>query len=196
MVTSPAILGRRILITGDVNSGKTTLSRLMVEALCLDGFGPEIAIVDCAPEVPRQIALARGVSGVGGKLAYPPDMAVLYLADHIAAPRLSTNTEEEAVVVAAANKARIDVLLDRFAASGRQILFINDVTLYLQAGDVRELTNRIAGASTVVANGYRGTRLGTGILSRREAAELTTLSTLFPYHVALPGATPEEVLGL
>jgi hypothetical protein len=195
MVTSPAIVGRRILITGDVNSGKTTLSRLMVETLCLDGFGPAMAIVDCAPEVPRQVALARGVSGVGGKLAYPPGMGVLYLTDHIAAPRLSTNTEEEALVVAAANRARIDVLLDRFAASGREILFINDVTLYLQAGDATKLADRIAGASTVVANGYRGTRLGAGILSRREAAELVALAVLFPYHVALPGVTPEEVLG-
>jgi hypothetical protein len=194
MVSPAAILGKRILITGDVNSGKTTLTRQIMEVLCEAALSPRMVIVDCAPEIPQDVALARGISGVGGKLFPPHGTEALYLTTTIKAPRLSTSTEDEAVLVAGENRSRIDALFDDFSLSGRDILLINDITLYLHAGEALHLVDLISPAKTVVANGYRGARLGTGVLSQREARELEVLLRYFPYHVSLPGSTLEEIL--
>lgn len=189
------MLGKRILITGDVNSGKTTLARQLLESFCSAGLAPRIAIVDMAPEVPEEIALARGIKGVGGKLFPAPVCdGSLYLSAAVRPPRLMSKSEGEALSIAERNKQSLDVLLDRFSASGRDVLFVNDISMYVQAGDASMLLDRTRGASTVVANGYYGRRLGTGALSAREATQMDLLIAAFPFHVRLPGQCLEDVL--
>ena len=133
------------------------------------------------------------MQGVGGKLTAPCE-GVAYLAAPIRPPRLTAKTEAEALLLARENAATIDRLLEEFQGSGRDILFINDVSMYLQAGSADELLRRIEPARTVVANGYYGRKLGGGALSAREAEEMTKLIAAFTYHVTLPGHTIEEAL--
>ena len=194
MVEPPSILGKRILITGEVNTGKTTLTRNILESLCQAGAAARIVIVDMAPEIPEEIALKKGVQGVGGKLIPIGLDEIVYLATRIKPPRLSSKTEEEALIIAEGNRTSIDDLLRRFQQTGRDILFLNDLSMYLQMGSAGDLLEWIRPASTVVANGYYGRKLGTGVLSIREAAEMALLMRAFSYHVRLPGQSLEEVL--
>jgi hypothetical protein len=107
---------------------------------------------------------------------------------------LSSRTEEEALVIAGENKTKIDDLLNRFQQSGRDILFINDLSMYLQAGNAQDLLQWIQKTPTVIANGYYGQKLGTGILSAREAKEMEVLIASFPYHFMMPESSLNDIL--
>ena len=48
----PDIVGKRLIITGEINTGKTTLSRAVMESLCRRGLSARIIVVDMAPEIP------------------------------------------------------------------------------------------------------------------------------------------------
>jgi hypothetical protein len=137
-----------------------------------------------APEIPEKIAVERNMRGIGGKLTPPCEAA--YLASSLLPPRLTAKSAEEAFLIAAENARKIDCLLEEFRAGGRDILFINDVSMYLQAGSTDELLRRIEPAGTVVANGYYGGKLGGGALSARETEEMKKLIAAFAYHVRLP----------
>ncbi len=188
----PDILNKRIIITGEVNTGKTTLSRAIVESLCRTGLSSRIIVVDMAPEIPEKIARERGMAGVGGKLA--PSDDVVHLAALLRPPRLTAKCEEEAFFIAAENAQKIDLMLEEFQKSGRDILFVNDVSMYLQTRPAEELLRKTAPARTVVANGYYGSKLGKGALSAHETKEMERLVAAFGYHVRLPGQTLEEAL--
>ena len=187
-IRPPDVLGRRILITGDINTGKTTLSKAILDALCASRLSSRIAVVDMAPEIPEEVAVERDVLGVGGKLL-SDDKEVLYLASPLRPPRLSARTEKEALLIAEENREKIAVLLKTFASSGRDILFVNDVSLYLHAGTTERLMRYMAAATTIVANGYYGEKLGSGIVSLREATEMRKLIDAFLCHITLPAAS-------
>ena len=116
----------------------------------------------------------------------PPDSDVLDLRTHLHAPRLSSATEAEAEEKAAHNARAIEALFDRFPqpGSGRDVLFVNDVTLYLQAGCASTLIGKIgrADVTTLVVNGYWGQRLGDSALSRREREQTRRLREHFANH--------------
>jgi hypothetical protein len=182
-------LGKRLLILGDVNTGKTTLCHQWLVQLCQQGLGARIALIDMAPHIPQALALERGIVGAGGSLTPPPSSCVLDLRTHLDAPRLSSSSEAEAMAKAARNAKAIEALLEQLPGSRRDILFINDVTLYLQAGLAVDLLKHIAkaGITTLVVNGYWGDRLGGGELTRREKAETQRLRQSF----ALKGSVLE-----
>jgi hypothetical protein len=172
-------LGRKLLIVGDVNTGKTTLARRILEDFCARGLGPRIAVLDFAPHISEQLAALRGLRGVGGHLDAPADCAALTIREQLEPPRLSSATEAEAMHKAARNKALIDAAWRGVDAQARDILLINDVSMYLQAGNADELIARFAAADTVIANGYFGERLGGGELTRRERAQMERLRAWF-----------------
>ena len=143
-------------------------------------------VLDLAPDIPPTLAQARGLAGAGGYLLSPPDSGVLDLRTHLHAPRLSSATEAEAEEKAAHNARAIEALFDRFPqpGSGRDVLFVNDVTLYLQAGCASTLIGKIgrADVTTLVVNGYWGQRLGDSALSRREREQTRRLREHFASH--------------
>lgn len=173
--------GKKLLVTGDVNTGKTTLCRQWLVQLCQQGLGARTTVIDLAPNIPRALALERGVLGAGGCLVPPLDSGVLDLRTHLDAPRLSSTSEAQAMAKAVRNAGAINTLLAQFSCSGRDILFINDVTLYLQAGSTVALLKCISqtGITTLVVNGYCGERLGGGELTRREKTEMELLRQSF-----------------
>ncbi len=179
------VLGKWILITGDVNTGKTTLAKAILDAMCESLLSSRITIIDMAPVIPEEVALEHAIKGVGGRLL-SDEHDVLYLSARLRGPRLSSKTEEEALLIAGENREKIEDLLKVFERSGRDILFINDVSIYLHAGDADGLLRSIGTATTVVANGYYGEKLGGGIVSAREASEMRKLIARFPCHITLP----------
>ena len=173
-------LSRKTLILGDVNTGKTTLTRTVLEALlCRQDLEGRIAIVDMAPEVPEKLANEKGLIGVGGKLMPPEGHDILYLGGHFEPPRLSSKTEEEAMEKAQQNRRIIEGLFRKLNLQSRDILLVNDVSMYLQAGTTENLTRWLDQAATVIANGYWGKRLGGGTLTERERTETAKLKTYF-----------------
>ncbi len=150
---------------GDVNTGKTMMTKdLLDEAIKLDPS--EVTVIDMAPK----LSIVKGFS-FGGALLEPRDYDVLCLMpDEIRTPRLSARTSEELLQLATHNKQKIERLLYEFQAHPSRILFINDVSIYLQSGKLERLWDTIKLAETVVANGYLGTRLeedlGTGVSTR------------------------------
>jgi len=172
-------LNRKTLILGDVNTGKTTLTRKVLEALCRQDLGKRIAIVDMAPEVPEKLAYEKGLIGVGGKLTPPEGHDILYLGGHFEPPRLSSKTEEEAMEKARQNQRIVEGLFRKLNFQLRDILLVNDVSMYLQAGTTESLTRWLDQATTVIANGYWGKRLGGGTLSERERIETMKIKAYF-----------------
>ncbi len=172
-------LHRKTLILGDVNTGKTTLTRKVLEAFCRKGLGQRIAIVDMAPEFKTNPAGGHELAGVGGNLTPPEGRGVLYLGGRFEPPRLSSKTEEEALRKARINQFKIELLLHEVDYHKRDILFINDASMYLQTGIAEELIKRIVAPETAVVNGYWGDRLGGGKLSERERAEMAKLKSYF-----------------
>ena len=182
MTTLPGgeCLGKRILVIGDVNTGKTTLCKRWLTELCQQGLGARIALIDMAPTIPPELALKRGIVGAGGKLRAPEGSEVLDLRAYLEPPRLSSSSEGEALEKAERNAQLIDALLRRLEPQ-RNILFINDVTLFLQARSAASLIEsaRFDRKTTLVVNGYRGERLGGGALTRHETAEMSELEKAF-----------------
>ena len=173
-------LGKRILVIGDVNTGKTTLCKRWLSELCQQGLGPRIALLDLAPTISHELALKRGIVGAGGELRAPEGSQVLDLRAHLEPPRLSSSSEGEALEKAERNAQLIDALLRRLEPQ-RDILFINDVTLFLQARNAASLIEAAGfdSRTTLVVNGYRGERLGGGALTRQETAEMSELEKVF-----------------
>lgn len=172
-------LDKKTLILGDVNSGKTTLCREILEDFCRQGLGGRIAVVDLAPEIPEEILRSRGLKGVGGRLLPPAGSGVVYLHVPVIAPRLTSATEQEALEKARRNRELIEGVFRQVEALGRDILLVNDVSLYLQAGDPERLAGLLDRAATAVVNGYFGRTLGPGELSRREREAMEKIAAWF-----------------
>ncbi|MGQ9680746.1 MAG: energy coupling factor transporter S component ThiW [Candidatus Bathyarchaeia archaeon] len=159
--------GRKVLIQGDVGSGKTALTRrLLTEALTKEAPS-DITVIDMAPE-----GVVRDGVVIGGRLLKSPNKGVRLLNAEIYTPRLTAKTPGELQELADLNREKVEELFEAFIEEPSRILFINDVSIYLQRGDLEKLIGTINKAETVIVNGYYGERLredlGTGISMREK----------------------------
>ncbi len=165
------IIGLKWLIVGDVGTGKTRLTADMLRRLIRHGHGPDITVIDMAPDLP---------GGVGAPITKYVRIRgrVRYLRpERVYAPRLMSASREEVVRLAEENRRLIDPLLDEYLRNPTPILVVNDSTIYLHAGDPGRLERCIKASRTAVVNAYYGKRLeddqGSGIsLREREAVRL------------------------
>lgn len=152
-------LNRQTLIAGDVNSGKTTKTTTVLEQFLHAGYGEQIAVLDLSPDP---------VQGIGGKLPLGPGTPVMYLTTQIIAPRLMGRDAEHTLELAAENARKIEGLFAEFAGQKRDILFVNDATLYLQAGNYDLFLETLAKSSTRIINAYYGITFADSELTKRE----------------------------
>lgn len=157
-------LGRKVLIRGDVGAGKTKLTaKLLREAIAL-GYSREITVIDMAPEM--EIIDGKPIGGRLLESDRPRD--IRYLAPlRVEMPRVKAASAEELRHLIHLNAERIRPLLEAYLKAPTPILFINDVSIYLQSGCLHPLTDVIESAETAIINGYYGEYLaedlGTGI---------------------------------
>jgi adenylate kinase family enzyme len=192
------LLGRKLLIVGDVGSGKTELTaRLLKEAITSVGL-TNVTAVDMAPERTQFNGIMIGgrlidfMNGVTG-------MRVLVPAERVHAPRVEGHTADEVANFSKQNAESIEKLLDQYSAKPTLVLFINDVSMYLQAGRIHTLMKTLALAETLVVNCYEGVALqedrDSGV-SQREREGLATLKGAMDYVLTLdttvPSASQEE----
>ena len=117
----------------------------------------------------------ESVKGIGGKLKIEGHESIRYLTAPIVAPRLSGKTPQEVQTLALENARVIDDIFVTYLKNPSKILFINDVSIYLQAGDLEKLLTYISSTPTVIMNGYFGSSLGGGALGQRERKNMEEL---------------------
>lgn len=152
-------MNRRTIILGDVNSGKTSQTLNILNLFIKAGHSEKIAILDLAP---------GNIQGIGGKMEPPLDEPLLYLTTTILAPRLTGKDEYHTLKLAEKNATAIEKLFTKFYRQKREILFVNDVTLYFQAGDFERFITILDTASTYIINAYYGHTFSDSELTRRE----------------------------
>ncbi len=160
--------GKRTLILGDVNTGKTQMTLRF-----LDGFmgrkRGEVAVLDLAPEKTR---------GIGGKMEIPAHSGIFYYTTTIVPPRLTGRNPSEVEAYARQNARAIEELFFLYLKNPKKILVINDVSLYLQKGNLDRLQEVLAPSHTVVINGYYGKALGDSPFSEREKRQMDRLAKI------------------
>lgn len=164
-ITYSDVKGRRILIVGEVASGKTDLTRkLLTEAAetCYE----QITVIDMAPPMVESEGKPIG----GPLLREEMDEVRNLWPRNIKTPRLSAREPGELLELAEWNRRVLDKVLIEFKSRPTRILFVNDVSIYLQKGKLETLWDALKIAETLVVNGYMGRRLqedlGTGVSVR------------------------------
>ncbi len=183
----PRLPCKKTLLVGDINSGKTFRGGEILAAFCRAGLGGRIVILDMAPEIPEAMAVAKGLRGAGGRLSPPPGCDVLVF-EASPVPPVSAPGRSGGPGKGPSEPPVIEALFPRVSETSRDILFINDVSLYLQAGNAEDLISFLHRFGTVIANGYWGNRLGGGSLTDREKEQMKRLMAGFGEHgrVILP----------
>ncbi|NQU13492.1 MAG: hypothetical protein HQ561_05060 [Desulfobacteraceae bacterium] len=167
-ITDDAIRGfinKKTLIVGEVNTGKTAYLNNILEKLLKEGH-TDLSIIDMAPET---------IGDIGGKMSLGKLTFIKYLTAEIVAPRLTGGSQEEVEALAKENAWSIDAILLQYLNDPSKVLLINDVSIYLQAGDLDRLLSLLNSTSTVVMNGYFGDSLGGGELGERERRKMKAL---------------------
>ena len=152
-------LNKRTLIIGDVKSGKTARTLQILREFIQAGYADRIAVIDMAPDPVR---------GIGGKITPPAEAPVLYLTTTIIAPRLTGKDEADTRRLALQNARAIEALFSALRHQPKEILFVNDASLYLQAGDPNTFSTILHSASTQIINAYYGSTFPDSALTRRE----------------------------
>jgi hypothetical protein len=152
-------IGKRTLIIGDVKTGKTDRCMEILRLFLSKGYAKTIAILDMG---------TNPVQGIGGKMQPPPGEPVRYLTDAISAPRLMGKDINDTLTLAKQNARIIENLFAKLQQEKREVLFVNDATLYLQAGHLNRFVEMLDTASTQVINAYYGNAFADSELTRRE----------------------------
>ena len=66
------------------------------------------------------------------------------------------------------NAQTIETLFVDLERHSRDVLFINDLTLYLQAGNIDRILNVLQNSATTIINAYYGNSFSDSELTRRE----------------------------
>ncbi|MEM3398745.1 MAG: hypothetical protein QW724_04495 [Nitrososphaerota archaeon] len=146
-------LGKKTLLVGDVGSGKTSFLAEFLKYLIENNYSDDVTVIDIAP--------AR-IQGIGGAIRDYTDYVsrIRYLrSERIWAPRLIGKNREEVLRYAEENRTNIEPLINVYLSNPSRILLMNDLTIYLHAGDVERVLELMNTAETFMATAYEGIRL-------------------------------------
>ena len=161
-------INRFTMIVGEINSGKTSLSKRILDVFC-SSPSSDITVFDFAPEItPQDLEAQNKAAFLGGVLQVPDSEHVHYYRPRIHPPRLRGRDESEAETLAAENFHTIDAVLDKVLLKDTDAIFINDCSLYLHSGSASKLLDLIKTCQTSVVNGYCGRFFDDSQISIRE----------------------------
>ncbi|MBS7625927.1 hypothetical protein KEJ51_02640 [Candidatus Bathyarchaeota archaeon] len=148
---------RKTLILGEISTGKTSLTaRFLKEALQTEN-PKDITLIDMAPDK----IIHRG-KPIGGRILditeLPCAMRVLQ-PSRVNPPRHSAKSKEELLKFVEDNRKAIEEVLDIYLDRPTPILFINDLSIYLQSGRWRKIFEAMNRSETFIANAYYGETL-------------------------------------
>jgi len=172
------LINRKTLILGDVGTGKTRLTaRLLREASETEGIG-RMTVIDMAPDtiIMRGQKFGGCLREVTGNIE-----GTRFLEAHSNAPRLTAKSPKEILKLVEENVRKIEVLLREYLQNPTEILVINDISIYLQSGELGLLPDLLEVARTFIANGYFGEKLSLDQdmnVSEKEREEMVRLKQL------------------
>ncbi|MEM1549856.1 MAG: hypothetical protein QXO74_02615 [Candidatus Methanomethylicia archaeon] len=152
MFRASDLLGKRILLVGDVGSGKTILTLNIVNKFIELGFGSEITILDFAP-----ISIYHSGRRVGGKLieySFHQNLVKRYVDVDTYPPRILGKCRDEVLMYAKINRCRCESALKDFIDNPSNILIINDVSIYYHIGDLGLIVDALKLCKTFIGNAY------------------------------------------
>ncbi|HDI74248.1 MAG TPA: hypothetical protein ENF57_04520 [Candidatus Korarchaeota archaeon] len=177
------LVGRRTLIVGEMRSGKTSYTALLLEELL--SYFSEVVIIDMAP------ALGDVGLPLSHYMEIPPHVKYVRVRA-LRGPRKEGVTPEEVVFLAQQNASLIRPALEDFIEDPVPLLVINDLSIYLQAGPLDDLLRCLRLSHTFLGNSYYGKGLsedkGTGI-SRRERKMVESLFSEMDFIIHLIGGS-------
>ncbi|MBS7656439.1 MAG: DUF87 domain-containing protein [Candidatus Bathyarchaeia archaeon] len=160
------VLGKKVLILGEAGSGKTKMVAQILQELRAVVKPEEITVIDMAPE---------RVRGLGGKITDYLDTVnnFRYLSPKkVYTPRISGASTEEVMQLAILNRRAVEPLIKEYIQSPTNVLIMNDVTIYLQLGNLETVLKCVRLARTFLATAYYGKKLaedfGSGISAREK----------------------------
>lgn len=147
---SPELLiGRKTLIVGKARSGKTRLTVQILRGILSLVEAEEVTVIDLAPEK----------AGLGARLTRYielPEGSRYLRPELIRAPRLEGRDAEEVLELARINESIIKPLLMIFLREPTEVLVVNDLTIYLHAGDLGLVLDCIDSSGTFLGNAHYG----------------------------------------
>jgi len=182
------ILGRKVLITGDVCSGKTTFTARLLREATEIVEPTTITVIEMAPrrrEFKGTIVGGRLTDFTLNKLA---EVRLLLPRIELHAPRIEGADPNHVLRLAKSNAELIQELLEKYLQTTTPVLFINDVSMYLHSGDVTKLLKVISSTKTVVANSYECSTLDDDKrsgLSNHERESLTAMKKSMDINITL-----------
>lgn len=165
------ILNRYTLILGDVGTGKTLLTSKFIKELIRLGYDGDMYIIDLAPNI-------RNLGSRLSKYVYGFRNSIYRYSREIKAPRTEADSPEILREYIERNYHVSLEFFKDFLKSGRKILVVNDLSIFLHYGEVSELLNFIEYSDTFLGNSYYGVeivdRFGLGIdeVEREKVLEL------------------------
>ena len=166
MVNFEEFLEKRVLIVGEVGSGKTRLLSKFLDYLIEQGYTHEITLIEMAPGLPDVGRRVEDYTKNVDKVRYLKP-------EKIIPPRLLGRNREEVLKYAEHNYREVKKLFEEFSRNPTEVLLVNDVTIFLHAGDPREILKIIENCSTFAATAYEGIKLkddkGSGVTHREKA---------------------------
>ena len=166
----------KTIVIGEVNTGKTAYLGQILDRF-LEGGETEITVIDMAPE---------SVKGIGGKMSVRRIDSIRYYTEQIVAPRLMGRSVDEIENLAENNAKLIEGIFVKYLKAPGKVLFINDVSIYLQRGKIDKLLLLLNSTPTVIMNGYYGVSLGGGKLGERERQNMEALQKRCDKVIKLP----------
>ena len=161
------LLGKRALIVGEIASGKTRLLSKFLDYLVERGYGFQITLIEMAPGFGGIGRLTEEYTGNVKKVNYLKP-------EKIYPPRTLGKTREEVLRYTEHNYRALKPLLQAFIDNPTEILLVNDLTIYLHAGEVEDVLRAVERCETFAATAYEGVRLqddkGSGITFRERKA--------------------------
>jgi len=152
MFDAANLIGKRVLIVGDVGSGKTLLTLKIVYGFIELGFGGSISILDFAPS--STLHCGRRVGGKLIEYSFNPNLVKMYIPVETIPPRILGKCRDEVLMYANMNRGRCGDAIKLFIGDPSDILVINDVSLYYHVGDLGLIVDAMKLCKTFIANAY------------------------------------------
>ncbi len=173
------LIGKKTLIYGETNTGKTLHTAKFVQFLLeFKKFDPkEISILDFAPKLTCFDNLK-----VGGRIHdyYENSTRCNYInfEGEIIPPRLKAKNKNEVYINICHNFKKVNKILEIYNTNPTEVLIINDISIYLHLGPNKYLFNTINKSDTFFGNTYYGSSIVSNfskLLSIKEKSRVETL---------------------
>lgn len=145
-------MGKKVLIVGDVGSGKTISTLNIVNKFIEFDFGSEITILDFAPT-----SIYYSGKRVGGKFieySFNQNLVKRYISVNTYPPRILGKCRDEVLMYAKINRRNCEYAIKEFIDNPSNILIINDISIYYHIGDLGLIVDALKLCKTFIGNAY------------------------------------------